>query len=164
MTFTLYYYRSFLLNFLYIYLSYKYNIESLSFQLVKECINDVDFNNHNKWGAVNNNHATNCISLILRVNNLINNPEFSKVFGFGKQKNDAFELINGINEFINGDLKILRIGFEQVSFDFQAREILANAVGKFLLELARNKKFEKSPIVLFVDEAHQFFRLPDRRH
>lgn len=133
-----------------------FNIESLPFQLVKECINDVDFNNHNKWGAVNNNHATNCISLILRVNNLINNPEFSKVFGFGKQKNDAFELINGINDFINGDLKILRIGFEQVSFDFQAREILANAVGKFLLELARNKKFEKSPIVLFVDEAHQF--------
>lgn len=133
-----------------------FNIESLSFQLVKECINDVDFNNHNKWGAINNNHATNCISLILRVNNLINNPEFNKVFGFGKQKNDACELINGINDFINGDLKILRIGFEQVSFDFQAREILANAVGKFLLELARNKKFEKSPIVLFVDEAHQF--------
>lgn len=133
-----------------------FSIESLSFQLVKECINDVDFNNHNKWGAINNNHATNCISLILRVNNLINNPEFSKVFGFGKQKNDADELINGINDFINGDLKILRIGFEQVSFDFQAREILANAVGKFLLELARNKKFEKSPIVLFVDEAHQF--------
>lgn len=133
-----------------------FNIESLSFQLVKECINDVDFNNHNKWGGINNNHATNCISLILRVNNLINNPEFNKVFGFKKQKNDASELINGINEFINGDLKILRIGFEQVSFDFQAREILANAVGKFLLELARNKKFEKNPIVLFVDEAHQF--------
>ena len=53
-------------------------------------------------------------------------------------------------------MKILRIGFEQVSFDFQAREILANAVGKFLLELARNKKFKKKPIVLFVDEAHQF--------
>jgi energy-coupling factor transporter ATP-binding protein EcfA2 len=133
-----------------------FNIESLSFQLVKECINDVDFNNHNKWGGINNNHATNCISLILRVNNLINNTEFNKVFGFEKQKNDASELINGINEFINGNLKILRIGFEKVSFDFQAREILANAVGKFLLELARNKKFEQSPIVLFVDEAHQF--------
>lgn len=133
-----------------------FNIESLSFQLVKECINDVDFNNHNKWGGINNNHATNCISLILRVNNLINNPEFNKVFGFEKQKNDASELINGINEFINGNLKILRIGFEQVSFDFQAREILANAVGKFLLELARNKKFKQNPIVLFVDEAHQF--------
>lgn len=133
-----------------------FNIESLSFQLVKECINDIDFNNHNKWGGINNNHATNCISLILRVNNLINNPKFNKVFGFEKQKNDASELISGINEFINGDLKVLRIGFEEVSFDFQAREILANAVGKFLLELARNKKFKQNPIVLFVDEAHQF--------
>lgn len=133
-----------------------FNIESLSFQLVKECINDVDFNNHNKWGGINNNHATNCISLILRVNNLINNPQFNKVFGFEKQKNDPSELISGINEFLNGDLKVLRIGFEEVSFDFQAREILANAVGKFLLELARNKKFKQNPIVLFVDEAHQF--------
>ncbi|MFC4740449.1 ATP-binding protein [Flavobacterium ponti] len=133
-----------------------FNIESLSFQLVKECINDVDFNNHHKWGGINNNHATNCISLILRVNNLINNPEFNKIFGFEKQKNDPSELINGINEFINGDLNILRIGFEQVSFDFQAREILANAVSKFLLELARDKRFQESPIVLFVDEAHQF--------
>ncbi|MFV8363612.1 ATP-binding protein [Flavobacterium sp. ZT3P35] len=133
-----------------------FNIEALSFQLMKECINDVDFNNHNKWGGQNNNHATNCISLILRVNNLINNPEFNKIFGFQKQKNDASELISGINEFINGDLKILRIGFEEVSFDFQAREILANAVGKFLLELARKKKFKQNPLVLFVDEAHQF--------
>ncbi len=133
-----------------------FNIEALSFQIAKECINDVDFNDHNKWGNINNNHATNCISLILRINNLINNTEFNKVFGFDRQKNDQFELINGINNFINGNLNLLRISFEAVSFDFQAREILANAVGKFLLDLARSEKFKQKPLVLFIDEAHQY--------
>jgi hypothetical protein len=137
-------------------LNSNFNIEALSFQIVKECINDVDFNNHNKWGPFSLNHATNCISLILRINNLMNNPEFNKVFGFDKQKNDPLELINGINTFITSDLNLLRISFEAVSFDFQAREILANAVGKFLLDLARKQTFKKKPLVLFIDEAHQY--------
>lgn len=133
-----------------------FNIQALSSQVVRECINDVDFNNHNMWGGNNNNHATNCISLILRINNLVNNPEFNKVFGFSKEKNDEHELIMGINNFVGNDLNIMRIGFENVSFDFQAREILANAVGKFLLGLSRNGKFKQRPLVLFIDEAHQY--------
>ena len=80
----------------------------------------------------------------------------SSVFGFDKQKNDASELINGINSFLDSDKNILRIGFEEVSFDFQAREILANAIGKFLLELARKERFKERPLVLFIDEAHQY--------
>lgn len=137
-------------------LSSNFNIEKLAHQIAKECINDVDFNNHHKWGLQNNNHATNCISLILRINNLVNNLEFNKVFGFDKQKNDDGELITGINSFIESDLNLLRISFESVSFDFQAREILANAVGKFLLDLARREKFKAKPLVLFIDEAHQY--------
>lgn len=137
-------------------LNSNFNIEKLSHQIAKECINDVDFNDHHKWGTQNNNHATNCISLILRINNLINNPEFNKVFGFDKQKNDDGELINGINSFIDSDFNLLRISFEAVSFDFQAREILANAVGKFLLDMARREKFKAKPLILFIDEAHQY--------
>ena len=137
-------------------LSSNFNIEKLAHQIAKECINDVDFNNHHRWGLQNNNHATNCISLILRINNLVNNLEFNKVFGFDKQKNDDGELITGINSFIESDLNLLRISFESVSFDFQAREILANAVGKFLLDLARREKFKAKPLVLFIDEAHQY--------
>lgn len=137
-------------------LNSNFNIEKLSHQIAKECINDVDFNNHHRWGNQNNNHATNCISLILRTSNLINNPEFNKVFGFDKQKDDDMELIKGIKSFIDSDLNLLRISFEDVSFDFQAREILANAVGKFLLDLARRKTFKTKPLVLFIDEAHQY--------
>lgn len=139
-------------------LNSNFDINFLSAQIARECVYDIDFNNHNMWGAINNNHATNCISLLLRINNLVNNTEFDKVFGFIKDKNDESELINGINNFLLPENKysILRIGFENVSYDFQAREILANAIGKYLLNLSRKDMFKKNPLVLFVDEAHQF--------
>ncbi len=43
-----------------------------------------------------------------------------------------------------------------MKYDFQVREILANAIGKFLLNKARKKDFKDTPIVLLIDEAHQF--------
>ncbi len=133
-----------------------FDIRNLGLQITKECIYDVDRNDSTKWGGHNDGHLNNCVSLILRINNLVNNPGFNKVFGFDKPKSDHSELINGINGFIDSELNLLRISFEDVSFDFQAREILANAVGKYLLGLARNQKFKKKPLVLFIDEAHQY--------
>lgn len=133
-----------------------FDIRNLGLQITKECVYDVDRNDSKKWGGNNDTHLNNSVSLILRINNLINNPDFNKLFGFEKQKNDTSELINGINAFIDSDLNILRIGFEDVSFDFQAREILANAIGKYLLELARKNQFKQKPLVLFIDEAHQY--------
>ena len=133
-----------------------FEIKLLANQLVNECIKDADWNDATKWGAKYDNHLNNCISLILRINNLINNPQFDNIFGFNKQKTDNNELISQINNFLTQGKSLLRIGFEDVGFDFQAREILANAIGKYLLELARKGKFKKSPLVLFVDEAHQY--------
>ncbi|MGV7105797.1 ATP-binding protein [Flavobacterium sp. U410] len=133
-----------------------FDIKCLSLQIIKECVFDVDRTDSKKWGGNNDSHLNNCISLILRINNLLNNPDFKRLFGFDKQKNDNSELIDGINNFLNSDKNLLRIGFENVSFDFQAREILANAIGKFLLELARKNNFKERPLVLFIDEAHQY--------
>jgi len=133
-----------------------FDIKALSVQIVNECIWDVDRNNPGKWGDRNDTHLNNCISLILRINNLINNPQFENIFGFNKLKLADNELIGQIETFLQSQESLLRIGFEDVGFDFQAREILANAIGKYLLELARKGKFKKSPLVLFVDEAHQY--------
>lgn len=133
-----------------------FDIKALSIQIVNECIWDVDRNDSLKWGDRNDTHLNNCISLILRINNLINNPQFENIFGFSKLKSDENELIGQIDSFLGKPESLLRIGFEDVGFDFQSREILANAIGKNLLELARKGKFKKNPLVLFVDEAHQY--------
>jgi hypothetical protein len=137
-------------------ISSDFNINLLANQIVNECIRDADWDNPNKWGAKFDIHLNNCISLILRINNLTNNPQFISVFGFDKLKSDDNELIIQLNKFIQSDKILLRIGFEDVGYDFQAREILANAIGKYLLETSRKGIFKKSPIVLFVDEAHQY--------
>ncbi|WP_027066802.1 ATP-binding protein [Maribacter sp. Hel_I_7] len=137
-------------------ISSDFNINLLANQIVNECVRDVDWDNSNKWGAKFDIHLNNCISLILRINNLTHNPQFISIFGFDKLKSDDNELIIQLNNFIQSDKKLLRIGFEDVGYDFQAREILANAIGKYLLEISRKGVFKKSPIVLFVDEAHQY--------
>lgn len=133
-----------------------FNIKALSKQIVQECIWDVERNDSMKWGGINDNHLNNCISLILRVNNLVNNPLFSNVFGFDKEKNDENELTKQISGFLNNNKNLFRVGFERVGFDFQAREIVANSIGKFLLEKARNGDFKDAPLILFIDEAHQY--------
>ncbi|MDA3890071.1 MAG: hypothetical protein PF517_00250, partial [Salinivirgaceae bacterium] len=73
--------------------------------------------------------------------------QFENIFGFNKLKSDENELIGQIYKFINQEKSLLRIGFEHVGFDFQAREILANAIGKNLLEAARKGRFKQSPLV-----------------
>ncbi len=50
----------------------------------------------------------------------------------------------------------MRLDFSDVGFDYQVREILVNAIGKYMLNLSRQGKFKDSPVVVFIDEAHQF--------
>jgi hypothetical protein len=133
-----------------------FNIKVLSNQIIEECVWDIDRHDSKKWGGRNDTHLNNCISLILRMNSLVNNPIFEKIFGFNKLKNDANELTKQISKFLLNDKSLLRIDFGSVGFDFQAREIVANSIGKFLLEKARKGDFKDVPLILFIDEAHQY--------
>ncbi|WP_241791301.1 ATP-binding protein [Sphingobacterium rhinopitheci] len=98
---------------------------------------------------------SNSTSLIIRINNIISNDKYTGMFGFNNPA--TLNLIEKIDSFItNPDKNILRISFEDVPYDFQAREILANALGRYLLNKSRTLVFREKPLVLFVDEAHQF--------
>ncbi len=133
-----------------------FDIKCLARQIIQECVWDIDKKDSKKWGGRNENHLNNCISLILRVNNFVANPLFRSIFGFDKEKSNDDEMTSRINTFLKDEKSLLRLGFEKVGFDFQAREIVANAIGKFLLEKARNGEFKNSPLILFIDEAHQY--------
>lgn len=131
-----------------------FDFTKLARQLNFECVYD----NGTSWGALSPNDVSYCVSLISRVNNLGNTPEFNQIFGFQEEKSDN-DITNVINSFIskeNTTDSLLRLNLENVKYDFQVRETLVNAIGKFLLNKARNRDFQESPIVVLIDEAHQF--------
>lgn len=137
----------------------EFDIQKLTKQLRRECV--YDSNNYGedltRWGDIDKKKWDNSTSLFLRTETLIQSPHFKEIFGFNKAKDAQGELVKIIIDFFESENKyLLRIGFEEVGFEFQAREILANALGRFLLNEARNRKYKTKPLVTFIDEAHQF--------
>ena len=134
-----------------------FDFNMLAAQITNECIWDADRNNSSLWGGRNDTDVSNCISLISRVNNVMSTSEYNKIFGFRRDSiPDAEDLKIGIDKFLESDKSILRLDFSKVSFDYQVREILVNAIGSYLLNEAREGKYKNNPIVVFIDEAHQF--------
>ncbi|MEH6659687.1 ATP-binding protein [Leeuwenhoekiella marinoflava] len=131
-----------------------FDFMKLSHQLSAECVYD----NGTTWGGVAPNDISYCVSLISRVTNLANTPELNQIFGFQQDKteNDITDVLNEFISIENIDNKLLRLNLENVKYDFQVRETLVNAIGKFLLAKARSGSFKDSPVVVFIDEAHQF--------
>ncbi|MDP2688291.1 MAG: ATP-binding protein [Aequorivita sp.] len=131
-----------------------FDFMKLSHQLSAECVYD----NGTTWGGVAPNDVSYCVSLISRVTNLANTPELNQIFGFQQEKteNDLTDILNQFISIENTDNKLLRLNLESVKYDFQVRETLVNAIGKFLLAKARSGSFKDSPVVVFIDEAHQF--------
>lgn len=138
--------------------SCRFEFSYLSKQITQECIWDSDKNAPNNYGGRADTDVANCISLISRIDNISSTGEYNQIFGFNKKKiqGSPKDLTSAIDSFLQGGKSCLRIDFSQVSFDYQVREILVNAIGKYLLYKARDNKFKESPLVVFIDEAHQF--------
>ncbi len=130
----------------------------LARQITNECIWDTGQNNlATSWGRKNDTDVSNCVSLMSRINNVMSTAEYNQIFGFRKTSlPDAKDLKAGIKEFLESKKSILRLDFSKVSFDYQVREILVNAIGSYLLNEAREGVYKENPIIVFVDEAHQF--------
>ena len=129
----------------------EFDITKLHHQIINECFQIEG----EKWRNLRDErNFGNSTSLLMRINNILNDNDYKKMFGF--EVNENKDLISIIDDFLKSDKNILRIGFENVPYNFQVREILANAIGKYLLNLSRRDEFKKNPLVLFVDEAHQF--------
>jgi DNA helicase HerA-like ATPase len=94
-----------------------------------------------------------CTTLITRIEGMIKAPELRCIFQPGAHATIPAE----IESFLaDDDAKVLRLSLREVPFAFSARDIVANAIGRCLLALGRKRRFKARPVVVFLDEAHQF--------
>jgi uncharacterized protein len=101
-----------------------------------------------------------CSHLISRINLLLNNKVVCSAIGIYDDLIDEApkDIISVINEFITKETneRILRINFENLSYDFAIRELIVDFIASFLLNKSRNGLFSTSPTIFCIDEAHQF--------
>lgn len=135
----------------------EFNIRYLARQIQYECVWEVDNRDPNSWGGKSDQDSANCISLVTRTNAFVNDKNYKSILGISDidRKVELAEAIEKFSSYDNGET-LLRIGFEKVGYDFNVREIIANALAKYLLNMARDKKFKEKPTIFFLDEAHQF--------
>lgn len=139
-----------------------FNVKLLAKQLVEECCFDRPFKSNNekieeqnkdKWGEQNKMEISHCSSLLSRISSFIYS-HVSKNCILNDSISITFSKV--FNDFIKSDKQVFRLCFSAVSYEYYAREILSNVIGRKLLEFAREGKFKEKPLVVFVDEAHNF--------
>lgn len=128
----------------------------LARQLMEECIfpDGGTFNrpDSTRWGGYSDSDRSFCLSLAARVHALVSSSAFAPVF-----KPVGKPLATIVGEFLQDpSSSLLRVCLSGVSYEFRAREFLVNAVGRSLLNEARAGRFEVDPLLVFVDEAHNF--------
>jgi len=133
----------------------EFDLSNLTQQIREECVR---FGDKEKFGKVNDSERNYVAPLITRIEYIRGNHSFKAIFGFDKLANDSNEFNKQLEDFLENDKRLFIISLKDASFEKGLREILVNAIGNFLLEKARNYKFKESPIVLFIDEAHQFLK------
>ncbi|MCC6574385.1 MAG: ATP-binding protein [Planctomycetes bacterium] len=128
----------------------------LADQIVEECVYETPFARGNpdgsQWGGYNEGDLSYCTTLLTRINGVLTSPALECVFG----KDQGPSIADQISSFLTSDKRLLRISLEGIQYEFAAREIVANALGRFLLGKARAGDFRKLPVLLMVDEAHNF--------
>ncbi len=136
-----------------------FDVKMLVKQIEQECVYPEGFRqggargekDPTKWGDASGDFSY-CLSLVARINGVLTSPAFKCVF----QVNTEPALTEKIDDFINGANKLLRICLSGIAYEFHAREIIANVIGRHLLTKARDGSFQNRPAVVLVDEAHNF--------
>ncbi len=126
-----------------------FDVKLLARQIVNECIQDYG---DPKWKGPNEAEIGYCASLLTRINGILTAPELQCVFG----EKRGPDLTAEMDRLSAGSDGLLRIDLSGVAYEYHAREIIANVIGRHLLARGRSGSFQDRPIVVFVDEAHNF--------
>jgi hypothetical protein len=107
------------------------------------------------WGGHSAIDYGYCVPLINRIQDIISLPSLSPIFDPREQSSLFDEIVRFLQD---PSISILRISLQYLSFSHNAREIVANAIGRYLMDAARLSIFRSKPLLVVVDEAHQFLQ------
>ena len=127
-----------------------FDVEALIGQLEAECV----WENEDSFGRKNDQHWGFCSSLVSRISHITSCPEFKFVFSPEAGIATLSETIETF--FGDANTNVLRVCLSGVTQEFQSKEIIANVIGRLLLKKARSGAFSAMPLIVFVDEAHNF--------
>ena len=131
----------------------EFDVFHLVKQIEEECVWPSTNRDYNKWGGADGNFSY-CLSLVSRINGVLASSAFSCVF---KPQVEITSLTDEIDNFLSSnDKRLFRICMSGVEYEFKAREIVTNAIGRYLLNKARSGAFHHMPTLVIVDEAHNF--------
>jgi hypothetical protein len=134
----------------------EFDVAKLNAQIEQECVYPDGFGvgrgvkDTSKWGG-DSGEVSYCLSLMSRISAVLTSPSFACVFQSAEPP-----LTTAIVDFVSNEKRLLRICLSGVAYEFKAREIVANVIGRHLLNMARGGSFQTSPVVVVVDEAHNF--------
>lgn len=136
-----------------------FDIRNLPFQLKNECVYETksaDDSLH--WGGLDSKMNEFQSTLKIRIQELLSKKEFNSLFNLkGDLPSTSMAVPELLNSFFGDSQKrVLRLDFSRVSASFSAREIVANAIAKYLYGAAKSGEYIKVPVVMFLDEAHLF--------
>lgn len=128
-----------------------FDISLLAAQIVHECVNP--YGGQGKWGSKDDKALSWCLSLLVRIEGALKSPAMESILSPGTRT----PMQDRIAQFLEDPTKtVLRISMKYLSFLHNARALVANVVGRYLMDLARSGRFREKPAVVFLDEAHQF--------
>jgi len=115
--------------------STSFNVNMLSRQIEQECVWPNGYNNPSSWGKEDGNFA-HCLSLVTRIHGILKSPAFDCVFKNTREDS----LIHQMKSFLNSEKKLFRIDLSGIPFEYKARQNI----------------FRDKPVIVFLDEAHNF--------
>lgn len=132
-----------------------FNIRLLASQVQNECIWPNDRADPTKFGDSDQTALGYVSSLVSRISDLRQTPEVMDVID---PPPGVENVITEMETWLNDpDGHVLRISLRNLTFASHLREIVVNILGQTLLAWARQDKFRAAPVVVAIDEAHQFF-------
>lgn len=132
-----------------------FDLKRLGRQIKLECVWPTAKMDSSKFGDSNLSEVGYVSTLISRIADLVQTPDIMSVIS---PDNGAVDVVSEVENWLGNPTEhILRISLRNLPFANHLREIVVNILGQQFISWARDGRFRDIPLVVALDEAHQFF-------